>query len=139
MLMRNYSYTKRELLGKTIGELKDLRDSSVQTKRVAIIQKQTEELKSYALYQEVIDTYNEILSDEVYDAPLFLEWNTWRAMTMLDGGTIKGNFKVDDSGRPTSTAQGNMPDIECDYGTFACQLKLHCKEVNDNMNLKGSR
>ena len=52
MLMRNYSYTKRELLGKTIGELKDLRDSSVQTKRVAIIQKQTEELKSYALYQE---------------------------------------------------------------------------------------
>ena len=50
--------------------------------------------------KKVIDTYNEILSDEVYDAPLFLEWNTWRAMTMLDGGTIKGNFKVDDSGRP---------------------------------------
>lgn len=124
MLMRNYSYTKRELSGKTIGELKDLRDSSVQTKRVAIIQKQTEELKSYALYQEVIDTYNEILSDEVYDAPLFLEWNTWRAMTMLDGGTIKGNFKVDDSGRPTSTAQGNMPDIECDYGTFALSVEV---------------
>lgn len=76
------------------------------------------------MYQEVIDTYNEILSDEVYDAPLFLEWNTWRAMTMLDGGTIKGNFKVDDSGRPTSTAQGNMPDIECDYGTFALSVEV---------------
>ena len=123
-LMRHFSYTKRELLGKTIDELKDLRDSSVQAKRAAIIQRQTAELKSYALYQEVIDTYNEILSDEVYDAPLFLEWNTWRAMTMLDGGTIKGNFKIDDSGRPTSTAQGNMPDIECDYDTFALSVEV---------------
>lgn len=123
-LMRHFSYTRRELLGKTIDELKDLRDSSVQAKRAAIIQRQTEELKSYALYQEVIDTYNEILSDKVYDAPLFLEWNTWRAMTMLDGGTIKGNFKIDDSGRPTSTAQGNMPDIECDYDTFALSVEV---------------
>lgn len=123
-LMRHFSYTKRELSEKTIEELKDLRDSAVQAKRAAIIQKQTEELKSYALYQEVIDTYNEILSDEVYDAPLFLEWNTWRAMTMLDGGTIKGNFRIDDAGRPTSTAQGNMPDIECDYDTFALSVEV---------------
>lgn len=123
-MMRYFSYTKRELSGKTIDELKDLRDSAVQAKRATIIQKQTEELKSYALYQEVIDTYNEILSHEVYDAPLFLEWNTWRAMTMLDGGTIKGNFKIDDSGRPTSTAQGNMADIECDYDTFALSVEV---------------
>lgn len=123
-LMRNFSYTKRELSGKTTEELKDLRDDAIQVKRDEIIQKQTEELKSYALYQEVIDTYNEILSDEVYDAPLFLEWNTWRAMTMLDGGTIKGNFKIDDSGRPISTAQGNMPDIECDYDTFSLSVEV---------------
>lgn len=123
-LMRNFSYSKRELSGKTIEELKDIRDAAVQQKRTAIIEKQTKELKSYALYQEVVDTYNEILSDEVYDAPLFLEWNTWRAMTMLDGGTIKGNFKVDDSGRPISTAQGNMPDIECDYGTFGLSVEV---------------
>ena len=43
---------------------------------------------------------------------------------MLDGGTIKGNFKIDDSGRPTSTAQGNMPDIECDYDTFALSVEV---------------
>lgn len=123
-LMRHFSYTRRELSGKTFEELKDLRDREIQQKQAAIIQKQTEELKSYALYQEVIDSYNEILSDEVYDAPLFLEWNTWRAMTMLDGGTIKGNFKIDDSGRPISTAIGNMPDIECDYGTFALSVEV---------------
>lgn len=124
ILMRYFSYNKRELNGKPIEELKDLRDLAVQEKRNEIIQKQTKELKSYELYQEVIDTYNEILSDEIYDAPLFLEWNTWRAMTMLDGGTIKGNFKIDDSGRPTSTAQGNMPDIECDYDTFALSVEV---------------
>lgn len=43
---------------------------------------------------------------------------------MLDGGTIKGNFKIDDSGRPMSTAQGNKADIECDYGAFALSVEV---------------
>ncbi len=124
ILMRRFSFSRRELSGKTVEELKDLRDDAVHKRRAALIEDQKRELKSYALYQEIIDTYNEIISDNVYDAPLFLEWNTWRAMTMLDGGTIKGNFKIDDSGRPTSTAQGNMPDIECDYGDFALSVEV---------------
>lgn len=124
VLMRYHSYTKRELVGKTISELKDLRDYAVQQKRTAIIEKQEKELKSYALYQEVVDTYNQILTEELYDAPLFLEWNTWRAMTMLDGGTIKGNFKIDDSGKPIATAGGNMPDIECCYENFNLSVEV---------------
>lgn len=124
LLMRQFSFSKRDLSGKTVEELKDLRDVSIRIKRDSILQKETAALKSYAQYQEVIDTYNEIISNEIYDAPLFLEWNTWRAMTMLDGGTIKGNFKIDDSGRPTSTAQGNKADIECDYGTFALTVEV---------------
>ena len=36
-----------------------------------------------------------------------LEYNTWRAMTMLNGGNIKGNFNFDDAGQPLSTAAGN--------------------------------
>lgn len=123
-LMRFHSFTKRELLGKTVSELKDLRDEAIQMKRTAVVQEQERELKSYALYQEVVDTFNQIISEEIYDAPLFLEWNTWRAMTMLDGGKITGNFKVDDAGRPISTAQGNMPDIECDYGDFALSVEV---------------
>ncbi len=124
VLMRNFSFTRRELAGKTVAELKTLRDKVIQARRTAVLQQQENDLKSYALYQEVIDTFNEIVSDEVYDAPLFLEWNTWRAMTMLDGGAIKGNFKMDDMGRPISTAQGNMPDIECDYDTFALSVEV---------------
>lgn len=59
-----------------------------------------------------------------YDAPLMLEYNTWRAMTMLDGGNIKGNFKFDDVGQPLSTASGNMPDIECDYDDFVLSVEV---------------
>ena len=124
ILMRYHSFTKRELAGKSVEELKDLRDEEIRKRHVAIIEEQKKDLKSYALYQEVVDTYNEIISDDIYDAPLFLEWNTWRAMTMLNGGTIQGNFKIDDTGKPVSTAQGNMPDIECDYGDFALSVEV---------------
>ncbi len=47
-----------------------------------------------------------------------LEWNVWRAMTMIDGGLIKENMKFDDFGKPLSTAQGNLSDIVCDYEDF---------------------
>lgn len=123
-LMRIATYTRRELIGKSIDELKDLRDDIIQKRKDAVITEQVEEIKSYSLYSEIMDTYNEIISDEIYDAPLMLEYNTWRAMTMLDGGDIKGNFKFDDVGQPLSTAGGNMPDIECDYGDFVLSVEV---------------
>lgn len=43
---------------------------------------------------------------------------------MLDGGDIKGNFKFDDMGQPLSTAGGNMPDIECDYGDYVLSVEV---------------
>ena len=127
ILMRIGSYTKRELSGKSLEELKDLRDEIVKAHKDAIVHEQVTEIKSYALYSEIIDTFNEILSDEYYDAPLMLEYNTWRAMTMLDGGNIKGNFKFDDAGQPLSTAAGNMSDIECDYKDFSLSVEVTMK------------
>ena len=124
ILMRIGSFTKRELLGKNLEKLKDLRDKVVNEHKEAVIHEQVAEIKSYALYSEIIDTFNEIVSDEYYDAPLMLEYNTWRAMTMLDGGNIKGNFNFDDAGQPLSTAAGNMPDIECDYGDFSLSVEV---------------
>ncbi len=123
-LMRISNYTRRQLVGKGIEELKDMRDAIVAERKEAVIKAQVTEIKSYALYSEIIDTYNEIISDGYYDAPLMLEYNTWRAMTMLDGGTIKGNFKFDDVGQPLSTAAGNMPDIECDYDDFVLSVEV---------------
>ena len=137
ILMRYFSFSRRELSGKTAEELKDMRDEATYQKRAAIIEEQEQELKSYALYQEVVDTYNEIISDDIYDAPLFLEWNTWRAMTMLNGGKIKGNFKIDDLGRPSSTALGNMPDIECDYGDFALSVEVTLQQGQRQYDSEG--
>lgn len=124
ILMRIGPYTKRELEQKSIDQLKDLRDEVVKRHKDAVINEQVTEIKSYALYSEIIDTFNEIISDEYYDAPLMFEYNTWRAMTMLDGGNIKGNFNFDDAGQPLSTAAGNMPDIECDYGDFSLSVEV---------------
>jgi hypothetical protein len=126
ILRASDDYTKNNLASKSIDALKDLRENIISSKKEAIVNVQIAELKekSYALYSEIIDTYNEILVDDLFDAPLMLEWNTWRAMTMLDGGTIKGNFNLDDIGQPMSTAQGNMPDIECDYGKFILSVEV---------------
>lgn len=127
-LMRIGNFTKRQLLEKNIDDLKDMRDAILAKRKDAVIKEQIEEIKSYALYSEIIDTYNEIISEGYYDAPLMLEYNTWRAMTMLDGGTIKGNFKFDDIGQPLSTASGNMPDIECDYGDFILSVEVTMRQ-----------
>lgn len=123
-IMRISDYTQRQLSGRDIEQLKDLRDEIVSARKEAVIKAQVTEIKSYALYSEIIDTYNEIISDGYYDTPLMLEYNTWRAMTMLDGGDIKGNFKFDDAGQPLSTAAGNMPDIECDYKDFVLSVEV---------------
>ena len=124
IVLRISNHTKRELLEYNIEELKDIRDEIVAKHKENVIYEQIAEIKSYALYSEIIDTFNEIISDEYYDAPLMFEYNTWRAMTMLDGGNIKGNFNFDDTGQPLSTAAGNMSDIECDYGNYALSVEV---------------
>lgn len=77
-------------------------------------------LKRYTPQQvkDVIDTFDKIKKHEYLDNPLYMEWNTWRAVTMIDNGNIKGYFKTNLNGDPTSTAGGNTPDIIGDYGNF---------------------
>lgn len=123
-IMRISAYTRQELFSKDIDELKDLRDAIIQEHKNAIVVAQVEEIKSYSLYSEIMETYKEIISDGIYDAPLMLEYNTWRAMTMLNGGDVQGNFKLDDAGQPLSTAIGNMSDIECNYGDFVLSVEV---------------
>jgi hypothetical protein len=76
------------------------------------------------LFEDINTTFEQILDNSLYDTPLMLEWNTWRAMTMLDGGNIKANLKFDDFGNPMSTAQGNMADIIGDYGDFGLTVEV---------------
>lgn len=96
--------------------LKEQLIDKVVQRRDNLISEQISAIKDYAFYDDIQQSYS-TLSDS-YDPSLILEWNTWRAMTMLDGGNIKANLKFDDTGNPLSTAQGNKADIVCDYGSF---------------------
>ena len=113
-----------DLRGQTIEQLKDQLDQAIQNKKKTIIEEQVRDLKEYKNYDDVMNTFEDIKSNNFYDAPLMLEWNTWRAMTMLDGGDIKANLKLDDKGQPMSTAQGNMADIVCNYGDFGLAVEV---------------
>lgn len=116
--------TSKNLSDQTTEQLKDRLDTAILNRKTAIIRQQVKDLKEYREYNDVMSTFGDIKSNTLYDAPLMLEWNAWRAMTMLDGGEIKANLKLDDKGQPMSTAQGNMADIICDYGDFGVAVEV---------------
>ena len=101
-----------------VESLKDLLFDNLEKRKTETIVGQINEIKDYRQYDDIQKTFEQIENKELYDAPLMLEWNTWRAMTMLDGGDIKANLSFDDYGKPLSTAAGNMADIVCDYGDY---------------------
>ena len=108
----------------SLQELKNLFADQLENRKEQIITEQVAAIKDYRLFEDISTTFDQIIDNSLYDAPLMLEWNTWRAMTMLDGGDIKANLKFDDFGNPMSTAQGNMADIVCDYGTFGLTVEV---------------
>jgi hypothetical protein len=108
----------------TLQSLKDIFADELEKRKEQIITEQVKAIKDYRLFDDINSTFDQILANSLYDTPLMLEWNTWRAMTMLDGGNIKANLKFDDFGNPMSTAQGNMADIVCDYEDFGLTVEV---------------
>lgn len=106
----------------SINRLKDILNEQIQNRKDEKIAEQVKVLKDYTLYSEIDKTFDDM--NKSYEPSLFFEWNTWRAMTMLDGGDIKANLKFDDSGNPMNTALGKMADIECDYGDFDVTVEV---------------
>ena len=107
-----------------LAGLKDLYIDLVEQRKNNELNRQIAEIKDYRLYNDIQDLFEQIERNGLYDAPLMLEWNVWRAMTMLDGGNIKANLNFDDFGKPISTAQGNMADIVCDYDDFILTVEV---------------
>jgi len=108
----------------TLLELKDIFADELESRKEQLITEQVTAIKDYRQFEEISSTFDQIIAKSLYDTPLMLEWNTWRAMTMLDGGNIKANLKFDDFGNPMSTAQGNMADIVCDYEDFGLTVEV---------------
>lgn len=104
--------------------LKNLLADLIEFRKKDNLRKQIKEIKDYKLYDDIQNTFKQIEKNELYDTPLMLEWNTWRAMTMLNGGDIKANLIFDDFSKPLSTAQGNLSDIVCDYGDFMVSVEV---------------
>lgn len=120
-----------------VEKLKDVLADYTEERKNNTIQGQITEIKNYKLYDEIQNTFEQIKKNELFDAPLMLEWNTWRAMTMLDGGTIKANLNFDDYGKPLSTAQGNMADIVCDYGDFFLSVEVTMASGQKQYEMEG--
>ena len=108
----------------SLQQFKDILSNELESRKEQIITSQVSEIKDYRQFEDINNTFEQILDNSLYDTPLMLEWNTWRAMTMLDGGNIKANLKFDDFGNPMSTAQGNMADIVCDYDSFGLTVEV---------------
>ena len=106
------------------SELKRLIKQAQEVQRRAIINAQITKLKTFTQYEDVMSVFRDIRTKKIYDPPLALEWNAWRAMTMMDGGDIRANLVFDDAGNPLSAAPGNHADIVCDYGDFTVIVEV---------------
>ncbi len=120
-----------------VARLKEMLDDVLLAKKEQIIQTQVAHIKDYKAYDDIQDTFTQIEERDMYDPSLMLEWNVWRGMTMLDGGTIKANLKFDDFGKPMSTAQGNMADIACDYGGFGVTVEVTMASGQKQYEMEG--
>lgn len=108
----------------SLKDLKNILADELDKRKEKFIIDQVAAIKDYHLFEDISTTFDQIIDNSLYDTPLMLEWNTWRAMTMMDGGNIKANLKFDDFGNPMSTAQGNMADIICDYCDFGLTVEV---------------
>ena len=118
-------------------ELKDLLGELRDKQREEHIKDEVKCIKEYKLYDDIQSVFGNITAKKYYDNPIMLEWNTWRAMTMLDGGNIKANLNFDDFGKPLSTAAGNMADIVCDYGDFLVTVEVTMASGQKQFEMEG--
>ncbi|WP_295486436.1 AlwI family type II restriction endonuclease [uncultured Streptococcus sp.] len=96
--------------------------------------------RSQADIEDILQTFEAISNKEIEPAsmrPTFFEWNIWRAMTMINHGDVKGNFIVDDSGMPVSTAGGGQSDIVGDYGNFNIGVEVTLSTGQKQFEMEG--
>ena len=123
----------------SLEQLKDELDTLTDKKKAQNLQENIHYLKLRADMVEIYDMFTKITKREVPDAPLFLEWNTWRAFAALNHTEkIMGNFVTDLDGMPLSTATGNKADIEIKYKGFSCIVEVTMSSGETQFNMEGS-
>lgn len=121
-----------------IDSLKDLLEVTEKKMISAAIEQTEVSLKNYKEFDDVIDVFEKITKKEVPDPPLYLEWNIWRALVMMNyAKEVKGNFAIDLDGVPLNTALGNMPDIEVEYEGFKIIVEVTMSSGNKQYEMEG--
>lgn len=110
--------------GLSVIELRELEYELIEASKQEMFEREIRAVKDYEQFDDIVDVFSKIGKRVYFDDPLQFEWNTWRAMTMLDGGNVRANLKFDDHARPLSTAAGNEADIVCDYGDFCVNVEV---------------
>ncbi len=122
----------------SIESLKDLLEATEKKLISAAIEETEVALKNYQEFDDIIDVFGKIQKKEVPDPPLYLEWNIWRAMVMINfAKQIKGNFVLDLDGVPLNPALGNMPDIQAEYDGFKMIIEVTMSSGNKQYEMEG--
>lgn len=96
------------------------------------------DLPTFSQYDDIISVYNSIESKDILDPPLYFEWNTWRAMMMLNyAKNVIGNFKLDEDGEPIEFARGNLPDIEIEYDNYYLIIEVTLSSGSKQFDMEG--
>lgn len=136
-ILVSFGLSEDEISQKSILELQNIKEKLVEKRKAEIIKEEVKELETFSSFNDILELYKNIIKKEVVDQPLMLEWNTWRAFTMLNDGKINGNFKIDSEGMPLNTALGNMPDIECNYKNFDVVVEVTMSSGKRQYEIEG--
>lgn len=122
----------------SIDSLKDLLEATEKKIISVAIQQAEVSLKNYKEFDDVLKVFEKIVKKEVPDPSLYLEWNIWRSLVMMNyARELKGNFAIDLDGVPLNTALGNMPDIEVDYDDFKVIVEVTMSTGNKQYEMEG--
>jgi hypothetical protein len=111
-----------------IAGLKDLQAELEQARKYADQLLLRIALKDPSRIDDITDMYERILDRDVFDPPLYLEWNTWRAVIALDSPVnVVPYFTLDADLQPVNHAPGKLPDIVGHYADFVVVYEVTLK------------
>ena len=113
------------LLNISISELKNLLLTLEEQHKQTTLEGYTVSLQQPSAVLDIVDMFERIRRKEVIDPPLFLEWNTWRALVALnDYHRAQPNFIMDHDLQPLNCAGGKQADIEIEYNGFVLLVEV---------------
>ena len=122
----------------SIEDLKYLLERTEAGRIEQAIERTEKGLKKYKEFDDVLSVFDKIDKKIVPDPSLFLEWNVWRSMVMINyAKRVQGNFKIDLDGVPLTTAGARMPDIEIEYEGFNIIVEVTMSSGQKQYDMEG--